>query len=189
MKTLALNILDIVQNSIRARADLISVDIREYISSDLYEIKITDNGSGIPDEMIGTVTDPFVTTRTRRRMGLGLSLLKFHAGIAGGSMKISSRQGVGTEVTASMSYSHLDRQPLGDMTGVLMMLIASNPGTEFCYSHSTDKGSYSFSTALAKVYLGISDLGEKLLLDDLREMTNENLRNIEASGLQFDTAL
>ena len=118
MKTLALNILDIVQNSVRAKAAGISVTISESASDDTYIIEIKDDGTGIPSSMLGTVADPYVTTRTRRRMGLGLALMKYHAGLAGGKLDIWSETGKGTKVTVHMLYHHIDRQPLGDIGGV-----------------------------------------------------------------------
>ena len=93
MKELSLNILDIVQNSIRAEANEISIMINESQSKDFYQIIIRDNGKGIPEDILRIVTDPFVTTRTKRRMGLGLSLLKYHAELTGGGLEINSMVG------------------------------------------------------------------------------------------------
>jgi len=184
MKDLSLNILDIVQNSIRAKATEISIAIAESESSDLYRISVADNGTGIPDEIIDNVTDPFVTTRTKRRMGLGLPLLKYHAEMTGGNLAIESEQGKGTLITASFSNHHIDRQPLGDIVGVLIILLAANPGIDFRYKHNTDRGEYSFSSAETKEYLGITSLCERELLKDLGDMISENLKNIEVSGLK-----
>jgi len=185
MKTLSLNILDIVQNSVRAKADEISIEIDESETSDKYLITITDNGTGIPGEILETVTDPFVTTRTRRRMGLGLPLLKYHAELTGGHIEIASEPGKGTKVIAALSYSHIDRQPLGDITGVLKILIAANPGISLNYSHSTDNGEYSFNTTETKEYLEVDSLNNMGLLDEIKEMINENLKTINASGVQL----
>jgi DNA mismatch repair ATPase MutL len=185
MKTLSLNILDIVQNSVRAKADEISIEIDESETSDQYLITITDNGTGIPGEILETVTDPFVTTRTKRRMGLGLPLLKHHTEITGGHIAIASESGKGTKVIAAFSYSHLDRQPLGDISGVLKILIAANPGISFNYSHRTDNGEYSFNTSETKEYLEVDTLNNMGLLDEIKEMINVNLKDINASGLQY----
>lgn len=186
MKTLSLNILDIVQNSVRAKADEISILISESTTSDKYLITITDNGTGIPEEILESVTDPFVTTRTKRRMGLGLPLLKYHAEITGGHLEIASESGKGTKVCACLYFSHLDRQPLGDIAGVLKILIAANPGISFRYCHITDEGEYSFSTSETKEYLEVSTLNDAGLLEDIKEMINGNLKDINASGLQSD---
>jgi hypothetical protein len=185
MKSLSLNILDIVQNSIRALATEISVEIAESVHDDFYRISIKDNGSGIPSDILEKVTDPFVTTRTKRRMGLGLPLLKYHAELTGGKLDIFSEHEKGTTITASFSNTHLDRQPLGDIAGVLMILIAANQSIDFSYKHSTDKGEYIFSSAETKQYLGVESLYERDLLRDLENMINENLKEIEVSGLEF----
>ena len=189
MKTLSLNILDIVQNSIRAEAGTITIGIEESAATDLYTIKVTDNGKGIPAGIVDSVTDPFVTTRTRRRMGLGLALLKFHACMAEGDLKITSTEGEGTEVTATFRYGHIDRQPLGDIAGVMMILVGGNPGREFIYSHTTDRGSYIFSTREIREVLECEILSGASLLNDLREMIDSNLKEIQASGLQDEKVI
>jgi hypothetical protein len=184
MKTLSLNILDIVQNSIRAKAEEISISIKESGEADRYLITITDNGSGIPPEILKDVTDPFITTRTKRRMGLGLALLKYHAELTGGGLEIISETGRGTKVNASFSNSHIDRQPLGDIAGVLMILIAANPDIDFTYLHQTDKGEYRFNTGETKEYLETDTLNDRFLLDEIKGIVNENLKDIDASGMQ-----
>jgi hypothetical protein len=185
MKTLALNILDIVQNSIRAKADKISISITESVKEDLFRIYIEDNGNGIPVEILKKVSDPFVTTRTRRRMGLGIPLLKYHAEITGGRIEIFSEEKKGTRVIAVFSNKHIDRQPLGDIAGVIRILIASNPGIEFLYSHQTDSGIYSFSTKETKEVLETDDLTCQALLQDIVDMINGNLTEINVSGLDI----
>jgi hypothetical protein len=184
MKELSLNILDIVQNSIRAKADEIGITINESVITDLYEIIITDNGTGIPDEILKNVTDPFITTRTKRRMGLGLPLLKYHAELTGGKLMISSKPGQGTVITADFSLKHIDRQPLGDIIGVLLLLLASNGKINFTYTHKTDKGEYMFSSKETKEILEVDTLNERNLLNEIGGMISENLKEIEASGFE-----
>jgi hypothetical protein len=183
MKTLSLNILDIVQNSLRAKADRISIEIEESQTDDRYQILIGDNGTGIPVEILENVTDPFVTTRTKRRMGLGLALLKYHAELAGGDLKIESEKGNGTKIRAKFLFSHIDRQPLGDIAGVIVLLLASNPGVNFSYRHCTEKGEYRFSSEETKEFLEVDNLNERNLLGDIKTMIKENLNEIEASGI------
>jgi hypothetical protein len=185
MKTLALNILDIVQNSLRAKADEIGITITELADSNIYTIEIRDNGDGIAPEMLDNVTDPFITSRTKRKMGLGLSLLKHHATIAGGTIKIFSEIGIGTIVTATFEHSHIDRQPLGDIAGVLRLLIASNPRVNFTFIHKTDFGEYRFSSRETKDYLDIETFNDIGLLYDIGLMINGNLANISASGIDL----
>ena len=185
MKALSLNILDIVQNSIRAKASLISIEIKESVNENLYRITVIDNGTGISEDILENVTDPFVTTRTKRKMGLGLPLLKYHAELTGGALEIKSEKGKGTEITATFSNSHIDRQPLGDIVGVFIILIAVNPGIDFIYRHITERGEYRFSSKEAKEYLGVDTLYDSVLLEDIGCMIGENLKEIEVSGFTF----
>jgi hypothetical protein len=131
------------------------------------------------------ITDPFVTTRTRRRMGLGLPLLKYHTELTGGELSIRSEPGKGTQVEASFSLKHIDRQPLGDIIGVIIILVASNQGINFDYFHQTDQGEYRFSSEVTKAYLEVSTLNERVLLDQIACMISENLKEIVASGVDF----
>ncbi len=184
MKYLSLNILDVVQNSIRAGASTIEIIIREMKEADFYDIQITDNGSGIPEDILSKVTDPFVTTRTTRKIGMGLPLLRHHAIMAGGDLEIESHEGSGTSVKAVFSLSHIDRQPLGDMPGVMIILIAANPENDFIYTHKTDNGQFTFSTRETKEYLGTESLNERSLLSGIREMILQNLLDIGAEGIE-----
>lgn len=180
MINLSLNILDIVQNSIRAKATEVSISVTESGKDDRMEIVVTDNGTGMPGELLRKVTDPFVTTRTTRKTGMGLPLLKHHANLAGGDVTIESEEGKGTRVMADFRLSHIDRQPLGDIAGVMTILIAANPATEFLYIHRTDTGEYRFSAFETKKFLEVETLGNSELLKGIKEMINENLSDIGA---------
>ena len=181
MLTLALNILDIVQNSIRANASEIAVDISESKRNDLLEIRVSDNGTGIPEELLLKVTDPFVTTRTTRKIGLGLPLFKYQANLTGGDLSIESGEGNGTTVNVTFTLGHVDRQTLGDSAGVMTILMSANPEISFLYAHKTDTGEYRFSSLETKEYLGIEVFNDSQLLTDIKEMINENLRDIGVS--------
>ena len=100
MKELALHILDIVQNSIQAKADLIDIQIEEDLKKNRMVVRISDNGSGIPDDILPVVTDAYTTSRTTRKVGMGLALLKHHAEVTDGYLKIHSEKGKGTIVEA-----------------------------------------------------------------------------------------
>lgn len=183
MLTLALNILDIVQNSIRANASEIAVDISESKRYDLLEIRVSDNGTGIPEELLLKVTDPFVTTRTTRKIGLGLPLFKYQANLTGGDLSIESGEGTGTTVKVTFALGHVDRQPLGDIAGVMTILMSANPEINFLYGHETDAGEYRFSSLETKEYLGIEVFNDSQLLTDIKEMINENLKDIGVSDI------
>lgn len=181
MTELALNILDIVQNSVRAGAREISIAIVESASSDYLEVSVKDNGKGIPPDLLEVIDDPFTTTRSTRKIGLGIPLLKHHAELTGGKVEIKSTEGEGTEVKAIFGYSHVDRQPLGDIAGVLIILISANPEIDFLYTHRTDEGEYSFSTAEAREVLETNNLSDYSLLQDFKTMIKENLGTIGVS--------
>jgi len=130
-----LHILDIVENSIRAGAKDVEIRIVEDLKADRLEIEIRDDGAGMDQATLGKVLDPFFTTKSVRKVGLGLSLFREAARAAGGDMTVQSEPGKGTWVKATFQHSHVDRQPLGDMANTLRTLIVANPEVRFRYSH------------------------------------------------------
>ena len=129
MKDLSLHILDVVDNSVNAGAT--KVEVRLIYRGDILEITIRDNGYGIARSLIERVTDPFTTTRTSRKVGMGLSLLKMNAERTGGRVSIESEPQKGTTVNASFVTSHIDCLPEGDMAKTLAMIISGNPQVNF----------------------------------------------------------
>ena len=179
MQEISLNILDIVQNSIRAEASLIEVIIEEAPSTDLFAFTVKDNGCGMDEEMVKRVTDPFVTTRTTRKVGLGISLLKSLAQQAGGDIKLESQVGIGTVIRADFSYSHIDRQPLGDISAVMVSLISMNPAIDFVYTHSFEKEQFQLDTRELRKILGDEvSFSEISIATWIGEFINENLTEI-----------
>jgi len=146
VEDLSLHILDIVENSIRARASKINIKIIEDIKKDLLTIEIKDDGKGMDKEAMKKVMDPFFTTKSTRKVGLGLGLLKQSARESGGDVEIESKVGMGTRVRAVFNYSHIDRKPLGDMAATLVTLIAGNPEVDFIYEHISDELKYRIDT-------------------------------------------
>lgn len=142
MKELSLNILDITENSVKAGASLTSIIIDE--TADQLKITITDDGCGMSEEVLKGVEDPFYTTRTTRKVGLGIPLLKMAAEMTSGSFKISSKSkehfpnAHGTVVTATFNKNHLDFTPLGDVTATITTLIQGHPDTDFLFIHNFD---------------------------------------------------
>ncbi len=138
MRDLSLHLLDIIMNSIRADADRISVAITKQENQDLLRVRIEDNGKGMSPAFVQKVTDPFATTRTTRKVGLGIPLFKEACEITGGSLTIESWEGVGTTLTAQMRLSSIDRLPLGNMGETLAGLIRSYPDLDFIMTFSSD---------------------------------------------------
>ena len=154
MQEISLNILDIAENSVRAEASLIEVTVKENIAEDILSFTIKDNGCGMDEEMVKRVSDPFVTTRTTRKVGLGISLLKAAAQQTGGDVFLESEPGVGTTITATFSHSHIDRQPLGDIAQVMVSLISLNPDIDFVYTHIYNENEFTLDTRELKAVLG-----------------------------------
>lgn len=148
MRELSLHILDIVQNSIKAEASLIKIEITEDLNEDFLSIAINDNGSGIDERVLCKITDPFVTSRTTREVGLGLSLFKAAARRCGGDIEIKSSPGKGTSVKAVFVHSHLDRAPLGDIAGTVITIITTNPAIDIIYHHFFYRGNSSWEDFL-----------------------------------------
>ena len=138
MEDLSLHILDIVENSINAGARNVVIIVREDRVKDQMEIEITDDGKGMSAEVIVKATDPFYTTRTTRRIGLGLALFQEAARIANGRMDIRSSPESGTTIAATFQLTNIDSKPLGDMAATLVTLIAGNPEVNFTYRHERD---------------------------------------------------
>ncbi len=146
MEDLSLHILDIVENGTAAGATRIEIRIVEDSAADLLELSIRDNGRGMDSRMVASVRDPFVTTRTTRRVGLGIPLLDQAAREAGGRLEIRSEPGRGTAVVATFRASHIDRKPLGDLAGTMTALILGHPEVDFAFEHVVDGQSTSFDT-------------------------------------------
>ena len=181
MKTLSEHILDIVQNSVKASANLIEIIVMENRNDDLYHLEIRDDGCGMTQETAIRALEPFFTSRTTRKVGLGLPLLKHNAEQAGGSLDISSEPGKGTTVTARFGLSHIDRPALGDIAGVFLLLAIGHPGTGFSYQHTTPEGSFSISTADLRETLGDVSLMNPEIMDGVRELIRNNLEAIHAT--------
>jgi len=146
MEDLSLHILDVAENSIAASATRIEIKIDEDRAKDLLSIEIRDNGKGMDEETARRATDPFFTTRTTRRVGLGLSLLAQAAEASGGRMELESSPSAGTVVRACFRLSHPDCKPLGDMEQTIMTLVAGHPEIDIVYEHSKDDSTYCFDT-------------------------------------------
>jgi hypothetical protein len=178
MEDLSLHILDIVENSTKAGSSLVQIKIKEDTNKDLLQIIIKDNGRGMKPEMVKRVTDPFVTSRTTRRVGMGLSMLEQAAQEAGGDLTVTSEEGMGSEVRATFQLSHIDRKPLGDIGSSMISLILGNPDVDFIYESDFDGEKLSVNTRAIKAELdGSTSISDPAVLKLLRGIFNESLRN------------
>ena len=178
MKEISLHILDIAENSVKASATRITISLSLNRTLDLISLVIEDDGFGMNSSQVARILDPFYTTRTTRKVGLGLPLLKYHAEATGGAIRIESEPGRGTKVTATFGYSHLDRQPVGDIGGVVANLAASFPSIDFILQAESETEKYHFSSKEIKdlmdgISLSIPDINQ-----GIKEMINSNLYTI-----------
>ena len=176
-----MHIMDILQNSTRAKANNITLEVLENHDADTLTLIFKDDGCGMSAEMVEKVTNPFFTTRTTRKVGLGLPLLKQNTEMTGGSMTIKSEVGVGTTVTAVFGLTHLDRPPMGDLAGTMVLTIAAHPEIHFILhfqrvKDGAEQTDYILDTdELYEALDGVS-MQEPEVMAYIKEMMEENLR-------------
>ncbi|MFH1717882.1 MAG: ATP-binding protein [Planctomycetota bacterium] len=146
MEDLSLHILDIAENSISGSAKTIEIRIDEDRTKDLLTIEIKDDGKGMDEQTLQKALDPFFTTRTTRRVGLGLPLLAQAARESGGGIELDSKPGRGTTVRATFAYGHVDRKPMGDIDETILTLVAGHPEIDILYEHNRNGSIYHFDT-------------------------------------------
>ncbi len=151
---LSLNVLDIAENSTRANATLVEISVFVNTETDLLTITIVDNGCGMSEDQLKQISDPFFTSRTTRRVGLGIPFFKFAAEATGGSLSIESELGVGTTVKTTFVLSHIDRMPMGDISSSIHNLIVYHPDTDFIYKYEYNQNSFILDTREFREILG-----------------------------------
>lgn len=176
MRELSLHILDIAQNSIVAQAEEIRIAIVEDYDEDRLAICIKDDGWGMDQETLEKVVDPFYTTRTTRKVGLGIPMFKAAAEQCEGRFSMTSKPGVGTDLIAEFKHSHIDRMPLGNMSDTLITIINSNDKIDMVYTHQVGKEKFTLSTKEIKKSLGELPINNLDVLIWLRDYIKENLQ-------------
>lgn len=179
MRELSLHIMDIIENGLAAGASLIEIRVIENTGSNQLEIRISDNGRGIPAHLLREVTNPFYTTRTTRRVGLGLSLLREAAKRCNGEFRVQSQEGKGTEVWACFERNHIDLAPMGDMGGSLTSLIMGNPEVDFVYMHEMDGRIFRLDTREVKRELEDVPINRPEIIIHLAGMIRESIKELE----------
>lgn len=165
MRELSLNILDIAQNSIVAGASLTEILVKEDTVKNELLIGIYDNGKGMTEEQVRNVQDPFFTTRTTRKVGMGIPLFKMAAEQTGGSFIITSQVGVGTKVEALFKTDSIDFTPLGDMASTMSTIVCMNEDKDFIYTRKVDDREFKFSSADIKTILEGVPLSEPSVIN------------------------
>ena len=180
MEDLSLHVLDIAENATTAGASLVQISIKQDSGEDLLTITIRDNGRGMDREILEGATDPFVTTRKNRRVGLGLPLLAQAAEEAGGDFSIKSEPRRGTEVKATFQAGHIDRKPLGDMGSTLLTLALGNPEVDFVYESDLDGERITLDTRIIRAQLDEhTSMSDPRVLNLIRTLLNGDRKVLE----------
>lgn len=182
MRELALHVLDIAENSISANADDIKIIIEEDLQLDFLRIYIEDNGKGMDPGTLSRVTDPFVTSRTTRKVGLGIPFFKAAAEACEGSFSIQSSPGEGTSVDVLFKHSHIDRMPLGDIVSTLQTLIIGTPDIHWIFEYRYNGCSFVFDDKPIKETLDGIPLSEPAVMKFIREMLESGIEETRING-------
>lgn len=186
MKEIALHLLDLAENSVSAGASVVEISVHEDIPADLIQLKIQDNGRGMDPLTASRAVDPFHTSRTERKIGLGLPLLKAAAESADGALRLESLLGMGTTIQIHFRRSHIDRMPLGDLSGTFLTLLIAHPEVswQFIYSARTSIEApleeFHFDDRPIKETLADIELSEPVVLGYLRTLFNDNIQAVQA---------
>ncbi len=171
-----MNILDLAQNSVKAGARFCEISLRECQDEHFLRLCICDDGCGMDEETLQKAMDPFYTTRTTRKVGLGLPFLKMAAEQTGGSFSISSTPGQGTCVSAVFIMGHIDLMPLGDMGATMAALSAGSPEMDFSFSYEKECGErYFYCTQALRDILGEVSLAQPAVTVFIADYINEHL--------------
>lgn len=178
MKELAMHVYDLMENSTAANSTEVKLTIRDSLKDNIYAFTIEDNGKGMSPEFLAKVTDPYTTSRTTRKVGLGLPLIKMNTENCGGGMKLQSEPGKGTRLDFWFQHNHWDRPPMGDLAGTIVMLCAAHEDIHIIYRHITDEDEYLFDTDEIHEALDGMSMNDVKVMGWLKDMVQENLEAI-----------
>ncbi|MBN2743780.1 histidine kinase/DNA gyrase B/HSP90-like ATPase [Breznakibacter xylanolyticus] len=173
MRDLASHLLDIAQNATTAKSSQVKITIEE--SPTIVKITIQDNGIGMSEDVLCRVTDPFFTSRTTRKVGLGIPLLQQNSRQTGGDVHITSKPGKGTQVEAQFITSHIDCPPWGNWPQVFALLIAGHPEVHFIYTHRCQQNQFIIDTNEIRHTLEEIPLTHPKVIGFIKTMTRELL--------------
>lgn len=179
MRELSLHLLDIAENSVAAGARNITIRVSEDLANDQLLLSVQDDGKGMDAETAAKIVDPFVTSRTTRKVGLGLPLLKEAAELCNGYLRIDSAVGKGTLVEVVFQHSHIDRMPLGDLASTFLTLLISSPEIHWTFEYQVNKDCFTLDDAPVKQELDGTPLSDPLILGYLRELINQGVSRMQ----------
>ena len=140
---------------------------------------IEDDGTGMSEELLARVTSPFATTRTTRKVGLGIPMMAENCRLTGGDLSIESALGKGTKLTATLDTSSIDCLPLGDLPGTVTTLVTMNPEQpEFVLRCASPKGEMQFDTREVREALQGVSLSEPEFAAWMQESLREEIEPI-----------
>ena len=179
MRELSLHLLDIAENSVAAGALNITIRVHEDLVTDRMFLSVEDDGKGMDAETAAKIVDPFVTSRTTRKVGLGLPLLKEAAEFCNGALNIDSEPGKGTLVVVTFQHSHIDRMPLGDLASTIITLLVSSPEIHWIFEYQVNNECFTLDDAPIKKELEGIPLTDPLVLGYLRELVNQGVARMQ----------
>jgi len=175
LREISLHILDIAENSVNAGASIVKITIIENIKKNQLIIRIEDNGKGMDEETVHKITDPFVTSRTTRKVGLGIPFLKEAAEACRGGLEIKSEPGKGTSISVSFQYDHIDRMPLGDIESTLLNLIIGYPEVRWIFTYQNDDKEFHLDTQPIREILGEIPLSDPNVIKYLKQTISQGI--------------
>ncbi len=178
MREIALHLLDIAENSIEAGSHLIEITVEEDLPNDRLKIAIRDDGRGMVAEIVAQISDPFMTSRTTRKVGLGIPLFKAAAEACNGQLHIVSSPNQGTSLEVEFQRSHIDRMPLGDLAGTMLTLVVAHPQIQWLFHYRGAGEAFTFDSQPIMEELGDFPLTEPSILAFIREMLQEGVARV-----------
>jgi len=179
LRELALHLLDIAENSVAANGKNITISVEEDTVKDRLRMSVQDDGVGMDADTVAKVIDPFYTTRTTRKVGLGIPLLKEAAEACNGFLTIQSEPGHGTRIDVEFQHSHIDRMPLGDLAGTFLSLLIAYPPIHWTFSYRANEQDFEFDDAPIKKELEGVSLTEPGVLSFIRQMIESGIAEIQ----------
>ncbi len=183
MREIALHLLDIAENGATAGAKTIRITVEEDTLRDRLKTVVQDDGRGMDADLLARVADPFVTSRTTRKVGLGIPLFKAAAEACNGGLVIDSTPGRGTCVTTEFQRSHIDRMPLGDLVGTVLTLVIGFPGIHWIFRYRLDDAEFVFDDEPVKQALGDDvPLTEPAILAFIKDLLREGVARVQRAA-------
>jgi len=186
LRDFSLHIMDIIENGLNGGATLIGLTVVEERKNNWLRITITDNGRGIPKDVLKKVLDPFYTTRITRRVGLGLSLFREASKRCDGEFSIISEEGKGTQVDATFRLDHIDLPPMGDLASTMITLIVGNPGVDFVYVHEMEGDTFQLDTRDIREELDGVEISHPKVVKYIGDMIRESLDELRKGGNKYN---